>query len=196
MANLEQTTASIWQTMQKAEPAAATLRKSLTLDDAYQVQLSLLARWQAAGKSLPAGKSACLARRRASGWVCRSHSPGTCSTSGHFESGHSFDYESIPRPILESELCFTIGKRIGGPGVTREQVLGAIGAIAPAFEIAFTGTIMADMPLGIADSAGQLAFVTGKALTPVPARTGPRRRHRRIAQERRGRRSRSQSRGQ
>jgi 2-keto-4-pentenoate hydratase len=65
-------------------------------------------------------------------------------------------------------MCFTIGSRIAGPGATRERVLDAIGAVAPAFEIAYTGTMMADMALGIADGAGQLAFVTGAAIVPYP----------------------------
>jgi len=168
MANLEETTASIWHTMQRGEPAAAALRNSLTLGDAYRIQLNLLARWQASGKKLAGwkiGLSGASARKRMG---LSEPFTGYLLDHGHFESGHAFDYESIPRPILESELCFTIGKHIGGPDVTREQVLGAIGAIAPAFEIAYTGTMMADLPLGIADSAGQLAYVTGKAIAPYP----------------------------
>jgi 2-keto-4-pentenoate hydratase len=168
MANLDETKASIWQSMQRGEPAAAALRQTLTLGDAYRVQLDLLARWQAAGKKLAGwkiGLSGASARKRMG---LSEPFTGYLLDHGHFESGHSFAYDSIPRPILESEMCFTIGSRITGPGVTREQVLRAIGAVEPAFEIAYTGTMMADMPLGIADGAAQLAFVTGTALAPYP----------------------------
>lgn len=168
MANLEETTASIWQTMQRGQPTAETLRRTLTLEDAYRVQLSLLGRWLETGKKLAGwkiGLSGAAARKRMG---LAEPFTGYLLDQGHFKSGHAFDYDSIPRPILESEMCFTIGSRIAGPGATRGQVLDAIAAIEPAFEIAFTGTMMADMLLGIADGAGQLAFVTGAAVSPYP----------------------------
>jgi hypothetical protein len=67
MANLDETTASLWQSMQRGEPAATALRKTLNLGDAYRVQLNLLARWQAAGKKLAGwkiGLSGASARKR------------------------------------------------------------------------------------------------------------------------------------
>jgi 2-keto-4-pentenoate hydratase len=168
MNNIEQTTDNIWQSMQKGNPAAESLRKTLTLADAYQVQLKLLARWQSAGKKLAGwkigmGSAAVRARMGLSEPFA-----GYLLDAGHFQSGHRFDYDSMPRTIVESEMCFTVGQRLSGPGVTREQVLAALGAISPGFEIAYTGTILADMALGIADGAGQLAFVTGDAVTPYP----------------------------
>jgi 2-keto-4-pentenoate hydratase len=168
MTTTEQATDSIWQSMRKGQHAAESLRKTLTLADAYQAQVNLLRRWQSEGKKLAGwkiGLSGAAARTR---FGLAEPFTGYLLDSGHFESGHSFAYDSLPRPIIESELCFTIGKRLSGPGVAREQVLSALGAIAPAFEIAYTGSIMADMALGIADGAGQLAFVTGNALTPYP----------------------------
>jgi 2-keto-4-pentenoate hydratase len=170
MNKLEETTNSIWQSMQKGEPAAAALHKTLTLGDAYRVQVNLLARWQSAGKKLAGwkiGLSGAAVRRRMG---LEEPFAGYLLDSGHFQSGHSFAFESLPRAIVESELCFTIGQRLAGPGVSREHVLAALGAIAPAFEIAYTATIIADLPVGIADSAGQLAFVTGHDLTPYPRR--------------------------
>ena len=167
MTTTEQATDSIWQSMLKGRHAAESLRKTLTLADAYQVQVNLLRRWQSEGKKLAGwkiGLSGASARAR---FGLTEPFTGYLLDSGHFQSGHSFAYDSLPRPIIESELCFTIGRRLSGPAV-REQVLSAIGAIAPAFEIAYTASIMADMPLGIADGAGQLAFVTGNAVTPYP----------------------------
>jgi 2-keto-4-pentenoate hydratase len=168
MTKTEQATDSIWQSMRQGQQAPESLRKTLTLADAYQVQVNLLRRWQSEGKKLAGwkiGLSGAAARAR---FGLPEPFTGYLLDSGQFESGHSFAYDSLPRPIIESELCFIIGKRLSGPGVTREQVMAAIGAIAPAFEIACTGSIMADMPLGIADGAGQLAFVTGNAVAPYP----------------------------
>jgi 2-oxopent-4-enoate/cis-2-oxohex-4-enoate hydratase len=136
MNTIEETTDAIWQSMQRGEPAAAALRKILTVGDAYRVQVNLLRRWQAEGKKLAGwkiGMSGAAVRARMG---LAEPFTGYLLDSGHFQSGHSFAFESLPRAIVESELCFTIGKRLTGPGVNRAQVLSALGAIAPAFEIA------------------------------------------------------------
>lgn len=168
MNTIEQATETIWQSMRKGQPAAESLRKTLSLADAYHVQVNLLRRWQSEGKKLAGwkiGLSGAAVRARMG---LTEPFTGYLLDSGHFDSGHAFAFDTLPRAIIESELCFTIGARLSGPGVNRQQVLSAIGAIAPAFEIAFTGSIMGDMALGIADGAGQLAFVTGNPLTPYP----------------------------
>ncbi len=168
MNTIEQATETIWQSMINGQPAAEALRKTLSIADAYQVQVNLLRRWQAEGKKLAGwkiGMSGAAVRARMG---LSEPFTGYLLDSGHFDSGHAFAYDTLPRAIIESELCFTIGKRLSGPGVNRQQVLSAMGAIAPAFEIAFTGSMMADLALGIADGAGQLAFVTANPLTPYP----------------------------
>jgi 2-keto-4-pentenoate hydratase len=168
MNTIEQTTDTIWQSMVKGQPAHESLRKTLSLADAYHVQVNLLRRWQSEGKKLAGwkiGMSGAAIRARMG---LTEPFTGYLLDSGHFDSGHAFAFDTLPRAIIESELCFTIGQRLSGPGVNRQQVLSAIGAVAPAFEIAYTGSIMADMALGIADGAGQLAFVTGNAVTPYP----------------------------
>jgi 2-keto-4-pentenoate hydratase len=168
MNNLEQTTDSIWQSMQKGEPAAPSLRKTLTLADAYQVQLKLLGRWQSAGRKLAGWKIGMGSAAVRARMGLAEPFAGYLLDAGHFQSGHKFNLDSMLRPIVESEMCFTIGKRLSGPAVTRGQVLDALGAISPGFEIAYTGSILADMALGIADGAGQLAFVTGNPVAPYP----------------------------
>jgi 2-keto-4-pentenoate hydratase len=168
MNTIERATDSIWQSKREGRHAAESLRKTLTLEDAYHVQVNLLRRWQSEGKKLAGwkiGMSGAAIRARMG---LSEPFTGYLLGNDHFDSGHSFAYDSLPCPIIESELCFTIGKRLTGPGVNRQQVLSSIGAIAPAFEIAYTASIMADMPLGIADGAGQLAFVTGHEVTPYP----------------------------
>jgi 2-keto-4-pentenoate hydratase len=168
MSNIEAAAETIWQSMQQGEDAPEKLRKTLTLDDAYRVQVNLLTRWRGAGTKLAGwkiGMSGAAVRKRMG---LAEPFTGYLLDSGHFPSGHSFNYESLRRPIIESELCFTIAKRVVGPALSRAQVADAIGAIAPAFEIAHTASIMAEFNLGIADGAGQLAFVTGGAITPYP----------------------------
>ncbi len=168
MDTIEQATETIWQSMRKGQPAPEALRKKLTIADCYHVQVNLLRRWLSEGKKLAGwkiGMSGAAVRARMG---LTEPFTGYLLDSGHFDSGHAFAFDTLPRAIIESELCFTIGARLSGPGVNRPQVLSAIEAVAPAFEIAFTASMMADMALGIADGAGQLAFVTGNPLTPYP----------------------------
>jgi 2-oxopent-4-enoate/cis-2-oxohex-4-enoate hydratase len=168
MNTIEQATNTIWQSMVKGQPASEALRKTLSLADAYHVQVNLLRRWQSEGKKLAGWKIGLSGAAIRARMGLTEPFTGYLLDSGHFDSGHAFAYDTLPRVIIESELCFTLGHRLSGPGVNRQQVLSAIAAVAPAFEIAYTGSIMADMALGIADGAGQLAFVTGNALTPYP----------------------------
>jgi 2-keto-4-pentenoate hydratase len=168
MNKIERATDSIWQSMREGRHAPESLRKTLTLDDAYHVQVNLLRRWQSEGKKLAGWKIGLSGAAARSRMGLAEPFTGYLLDSGHFESGHRFAYDSLPRPIIESELCFTIGRRLSGPAVTRDRVLQAIGAVAPAFEIAYTASIMADMALGIAGGGGQLAFVTGSPLAPYP----------------------------
>src|SRR5262249_54463688 len=94
---------------------------------------------------------------------------GYLLASRQFPSGHTSTLAALGRPIIESELCFTMGKRVAGPGVTRDQVLPAIAAVAPAFEVVDMRTDMAaDMPLGVADDVAQWGYVTGTAVSPYP----------------------------
>jgi 2-keto-4-pentenoate hydratase len=94
---------------------------------------------------------------------------GYLLASRAFPSGHAFTHAALQRPIIESELCFTIGSRLAGPGVTREQVLASVSAVAPAFEVVDMRLDMrADMPLGIADDVAQWGYVTGVARSPYP----------------------------
>lgn len=159
----------LWHsTQQKVSPPAA-LQKALTLAEAYQVQLGVLARRQATGEKLAGWKIGLSADGARKMFGLSSPISAYLLASRHFSSGHTFNYTDIRRPIIESELCFTLGKRLAGPGVTRAQVLSAVSAVAPAFEVVDMRVDMAaDMPLGVADGVAQWGYVTGTPLSPYP----------------------------
>jgi 2-keto-4-pentenoate hydratase len=160
----------LWQATQQGAPPPAALQKTLTLSDAYRVQLGVLAHWQAAGEKLAGWKIGLSADAARKMFNFQAPIAGYLLASRQFASGHTFTHAALRRPIIESELCFTIGKRLAGPGVTREQVLSAVAAVAPAFEVVEMRTDMAaDMPLGVADDVAQWGFVTGTAVTPYPS---------------------------
>ena len=54
--NIQEATEQLWQTTKQQAPPPASLQKTLTFADAYQIQLGVLSRWQAAGENLAAGK--------------------------------------------------------------------------------------------------------------------------------------------
>lgn len=167
---IEEAIELLWQSTQNGAPPPATLQKTLTLTEAYRVQLGILACWQSAGEKLAGWKIGLSADAARKMFGFQAPISGYLLASRQFSSGHSFAHAALRRPIIESELCFTLGERLTGPGVTREQVRAAMSAVAPAFEVVDMRTDMAaDMPLGIADDVAQWGFVTGAAVAPYPA---------------------------
>lgn len=173
--NIDDATNILWQSARTGGAAtrgtpAVTLHKQLTMEDAYLVQLNIMARRQAAGETLAGwkiGLSAASARQ-AFGLSAPVFAP--LFAQRHFSSGHTFQHETIRKPLIESELCFTLGKRLVGPGVTPARVLAAVSAVAPAFEVVdMRVNMLEDMPLGVADDIAQWGYVTGAALSPYSA---------------------------
>lgn len=157
----------LWHSTRQGAPPPTALQKALTLAEAYRVQLGVLARRQAAGEKLAGWKIGLSADGARKMFGLSSPISAYLLASRHFPSGHSFSYTAIGRPIIESELCFTLGKRLAGPGVTRAHVLPAVSAVAPAFEVVDMRVDMAtDMPLGVADGVAQWGYVTGTAISP------------------------------
>jgi len=167
--NIQEATDVLWQSAKQWSSPAAALQKTLTLADAYRVQLGILTRWQEAGEKLGGWKIGLSAEGARKMFGLQAPISAYLLESRHFSSGHAFTLAALGRPIIESELCFTVGQRLSGPGVTREKVLTAISAVAPAFEVVDMRTDMrADMPLGVADGVAQWGYVTGTAITPYP----------------------------
>jgi len=167
--NIDEATNLLWQATQNNESLGPAVYKQLTMNDAYRVQLNILARRQAAGEKLAGWKIGLSAASARQAFGLSAPISAPLFASRHFVSGNTFSYAAIRKPIIESELCFTIGKRLTGPGVTRAQVLAAVSAVAPAFEVVDMRVNMTeDMPLGVADGIAQWGYVTGTAVAPYP----------------------------
>src|SRR5215207_9406158 len=59
---------------------------------------------------------------------------GYLTSSACLEPGATVSIASWSNPILEPEVAIRLGARLG-PGADRREVEGAIGAVAPAFEL-------------------------------------------------------------
>jgi 2-keto-4-pentenoate hydratase len=137
----------------------------VTLDQAYQAQLELLARRERAGERQAGWKVGLTARAMQAQQGVYEPVFGFLLESGHRPSGVAFDFSALIRPGFENELCLTLGEPLAGPGVTLEQARSAVSHVAPALEIIEKrGDFGADLALSLADNAQQKAFVTGAAL--------------------------------
>jgi 2-keto-4-pentenoate hydratase len=160
----------LWQSTQQGVHYPEALRGQLTLADAYRVQLAVLARVLAEGEKQAGWKIGLTADAVRGLYGVTAPVFGYLLESRHFASGCSFVVADLIRPAIESELCFTLKQGLRGPGVTSDQVLAALGAVAPAFEIVeLRGDMAADLPLGVADNVSQWAYVTAREVQPYPS---------------------------
>jgi 2-keto-4-pentenoate hydratase len=159
----------MWEAAQRGEFYPEALRGTLTLAESYEVQREMLALHLANGEEQAGWKIGFTAPAVRTHF--RSESPvfGYLLASRGYSSGLSFSYSDLVAPSIESELCFTLGRALKGPGVTAEQVADALASLAPAFEILEgRGDMAADLPLGVADNVLQSGWVTGPELRPYP----------------------------
>lgn len=158
-----------WQGLQRGDHAPEALRGKLSLHDAYQVQLGVLEHYRANGETQAGWKIGLTADAIRQSYATSDPAFGFLLESNAYVSGHRFKVTDIVNPAIESELCFTLGATLRGPGVTREQALNAVSAVAPAFEVVSLQVNMAaDLPLGIADNVSQWGYVTHTAVEPYP----------------------------
>jgi 2-keto-4-pentenoate hydratase len=86
-----------------------------------------------------------------------------------YPSGAHIERARIRRLGLETELCFTMAKTLGGTDVVSEDVRGAVSSVAPAFEInedRLHGKI--DAAVRVADNLKHWGIVVGPDVAPVP----------------------------
>lgn len=159
----------LWESAQQGLYYPYALQGRLTMEQAYQVQLDVLARRVAAGEIQSGWKIGLTAEAVRTFFRSRTPVFGYLLSSSGEESGHTFDFDQVLSPSIEAELCFILAKDLHGPGVTAEAVAQAAGAVCPAFEILERrGDMAADLPLGVADNVSQWAYVLGKPLRPYP----------------------------
>jgi 2-keto-4-pentenoate hydratase len=142
--------------------------KRLSREEAYRVQLGVLARYVAAGERQAGWKVGLTSKAMQAQQGVHEPVLGFLLQSGERPSGTRFSYAELIRPGFENELCLTVGTTLRGPGVTTERAAAALSAMAPAFEIIERrGDFAADLNVSLADNAQQRAYVTG-APVPVP----------------------------
>jgi 2-keto-4-pentenoate hydratase len=138
----------------------------LSLDEAYRIQLGLIARRCAGGE-------------RQIGWKVGLTAKAIQEQFGFFEpvfgcilemqqNGHVFGATELIHPGFETELCFRLGSGLEGE-VSLEQVRAAVSVIYPSFEIIETrGDLAKQIALALADNAQQRSVVVGDPVRLAP----------------------------
>jgi 2-keto-4-pentenoate hydratase len=133
----------------------------LTLDQAYRVQLGMIARRTAGGERQIGWKVGLTAEpiQQQFGF----HEPVFGCILDSRPSGHVFRRDELIRPGFEPELCLRIGRTLSGD-VDMAIARLAIDAVYPALEIIETrGDLSAQIAVAMADNAQQKTVILGDA---------------------------------
>lgn len=159
----------LWQARKAGDHCPAWLLGALTLDQALAVQLGLLARRRAEGETLAGWKVGLTSDRARKALGVDARPFGYLLASRVLASGAQLPAASIRAPSIEPELCFSVGRRLVGSDVSREQVIAAIARVAAGFELneRRAGSARPDFGAMVTDCLTQWGIVegTGVALT-------------------------------
>jgi 2-keto-4-pentenoate hydratase len=150
-----------WQARGRGEYGPADWVGRLTMEQAYDVMLGVIARRVASGE-------------KQVGWKVGLTSAAIQRQFGYFEpvfgclleegrkrSGHVFGRDELIKPGFETELCMQLREPLSGP-VDAAHARRTIENCFPALEIIETRVATTDMALAMADNAQQRAFILGE----------------------------------
>ncbi len=143
----------------------------MTLDDAYAVQAALVRRKIAAGRRVIGWKIGLTSRAMQDALKIDTPDSGVLFDDMLFADGAEVPAGRFIQPRVEAEIAFVMKAPLAGADVTREAVLDATQAVAPALEILDTRILRADPATGalrvvtdtISDNAANAGIVLGAA---------------------------------
>jgi 2-keto-4-pentenoate hydratase len=157
---------TFWRERQKGVYFPPAFSGRLSFDEAYRVQLGLIARCEAAGERQVGWKVGLTAKAIQDQMGVHEPVFGCLLAEGVKESGHRFRHRALIRPGFENEVCVRLGRDLVGPGLEPGVARRAVESCCPAVEIIETrGDFTRDLALAIADNVQQKAIVLGP---PVP----------------------------
>jgi 2-keto-4-pentenoate hydratase len=163
---LERTIDAFWDDWQREVHFPPAWRDRLDLDDAYRVQLGLVAR-RCVGEVTQVGWKVGLTAKAIQEQF-DVHEPvfGCLLSEGRIASGHAFRHAELITPGFENEVCVVLGRPLEGAGLSLAEVARAVDRCHPALEIVEKrGDLTGQLTLALADNAEQKAFVLGP---PIP----------------------------
>jgi len=140
-------------------------RDRLDLEDAYRIQLALVARRCVGGVSQVGWKVGLTAKAIQEQFKVHEPVFGCLLSEGRVASGHVFRHDELIAPGFENEICVVLGRDLGGADLTVADVARAVDRCHPALEIIETrGDFTGQLPLALADNAQQKSFVLGEGV--------------------------------
>jgi 2-keto-4-pentenoate hydratase len=159
----------VWEGLGRGAVDGDRLVGKLDLHDGLRVQLGVMQRHLLRGEKLAGWKVGLTSgpARDAMGVGFRPF--GYLLQSRTFASGARLPQREIAGCGIETELCFHIGRTLGGVDTSPEQAAAAVTGVAPAFEInARRIAGAADEGVRLADDLSQWGVVLGSEVAPVP----------------------------
>ena len=160
--NIANAVESFWEERARGIYFPPAWRGKLSVDEAYKVQLGLIAKRISAGARQVGWKVGLTSQAIQEQF--RVHEPvfGCLLGEGVKQSGHVFSHATLIKPGFENEVCIRLGRDLAGPKISLVDARQAAEVCYPAFEITETrGDFTADLPLALADNAQQKAIVLG-----------------------------------
>ena len=141
----------------------------ITVDDAYQVQLTVLRQRLAAGRRVVAKKVGLTSAAMQQMFGVDQPDYGAILDDMLIEDGAEYPVGRLLQPKVEPEIAFMLKKDLQGPNVTVEQVLDATEYVFPALEVIDSRIRDWKIKLAdtIADNASSARVVVGANHVPV-----------------------------
>ena len=164
--NLDESAQRLWQARQEGDYCPSWLPGCLSLEEALSVQLRLLDREMAVGRELSGWKVGLTSRRARAALGADARPFGYILADRVTASGESIGAAAIGRPSIECELCFTVGRRMEGTEVARDDVVAAISHVSAGFEInqRRPGSARPDLPAMATDCMNNWGIVLGSGV--------------------------------
>lgn len=168
-AALERAIDGFWDDWQRGVHFPQGWRERLELDDAYRIQLGVVARRCTGGVKQVGWKVGLTARAIQEQFDVHEPVFGCLLSEGRVESGHVFRHADLITPGFENEVCVVLARPLEGPRLSIEDVARAVAHCRPALEIVEKrGDLTGQLALALADNAEQKAFVIGAAVPLTP----------------------------
>ena len=161
-AALERAIDAFWNDWQRGVHFPQAWRERLDLDDAYRIQLALVARRCTGGVRQIGWKVGLTARAIQEQFDVHEPVFGCLLSEGRIESGNVFRHSEVITPGFENEVCVVLARPLEGPRPSIADVAHAVAHCHPALEIVEKrGDLTGQLALALADNAEQKAFVIG-----------------------------------
>lgn len=159
---LQRAIEEFWRDWQRDVHFPATWRNRLSLEDAYRIQLALVARRCTGGVTQAGWKVGLTAKAIQDQFDVHEPVFGCLLSEGRRLSGHVFRHGDLATPGFENEVCVVLGRDLPAGTLSIADVARAVDRCHPALEIVEKrGDLTGQLTLALADNAEQKAFVLG-----------------------------------